>query len=324
MLSTAKRQTEFIESPAMMRSLETSDFSVSDLKTDPNGMSLFLSLPTRYMATHYRWLRMIVTLVLDEMERIAHQPKSGWPVLVVLDEFPGLKRMQRIEEANAQIPGYGVKLVFVCQSLAQLKDIYKENWNSFIACSGVTIFGANQDEMTLKYISQRLGQTEVMRQVDSQSRSTGLFQPGSDTTGEQIHKRALLSEDEIAQQLSAQSSQGIAFISGYYPVLFFKQPYHSSHIYAGLFDPHPDHPAPSTSAHEQANQQSNPAPPPQKTNSFIYGVSLIGMWIFGMFSVVIWVVVLEGNAQPQAPIFGCLAVGLFYLSYRGRKNNRPS
>jgi len=41
------------------------------------------------------------------------------PALMVLDEFAGLKRMEVIEHAVAQIAGYGVKMFFVLQSLEQ-------------------------------------------------------------------------------------------------------------------------------------------------------------------------------------------------------------
>jgi len=254
-LSTAKRHTEFIESPPMRRCLERSSFALAELKTDPKGVSLFLSLPTRYMGTHHRWLRMLVTLILDEMEKIAHQPRSGQPVMMVLDEFPGLGRMKRIEDANSQIPGFGVKLVFVCQSLSQLKEIYKTNWESFIACSGVSIFAANQDEMTLKYLSQRLGQTEVVRSVSTSGTSNstvpGHFfgSTGSQSgTSEQIHKRSLLNEDEISQSFSGNSNQSLVFINGHYPFAFVRPLYFVANYFEGKYDPHPDHAVPQTLA----------------------------------------------------------------------------
>ena len=46
------------------------------------------------------------------------RPATGHPILMLLDEFAGLKRMEVIETAaGAQIAGYGVKLFFVLQSL---------------------------------------------------------------------------------------------------------------------------------------------------------------------------------------------------------------
>jgi len=60
-LQVANRNTEFIDSPAMQRCLEASDCEIAGLKTKCEGMSLYLCLPQRYMTTHYRWLRMMIS-----------------------------------------------------------------------------------------------------------------------------------------------------------------------------------------------------------------------------------------------------------------------
>ena len=116
-VQVANRNTEFIDSPPMQQCLEASDFQLSELKTRPEGLSVYLCLPQRYMSTHYRWLRMMIALTVTEMEKVRGQPVTGHPVLLLLDEFAGLKRMEVIENAVAQIAGYGMKLFFVLQSL---------------------------------------------------------------------------------------------------------------------------------------------------------------------------------------------------------------
>src|SRR5579863_277758 len=171
-LQVANRNTEFIDSPAMQRVLEASDFQLSELKTRPEGLSLFLCLPQRYMNTHYRWLRMMISLTVTEMEKVRGRPKTGHPILMVLDEFAGLKRMEVIETAAAQIAGYGVKLFFVLQSLEQLKATYKDNWETFLANSGLKLFFNLEDNFSRDYVSKLIGETEVVRAVRSESDST--------------------------------------------------------------------------------------------------------------------------------------------------------
>ena len=168
-LQVANRNTEFIDSPAMQRLLEASDFQLSELKTRPEGLSLYLCLPQRYMSTHYRWLRMMIGLTVTEMEKVGGRPAAGHPVLMVLDEFAGLKRMEVIENAVAQIAGYGVKLFFVLQSLEQLKGAYKENWETFLANSGLKVFFNLEDNFSRDYVSKLIGETEVVREVRSES-----------------------------------------------------------------------------------------------------------------------------------------------------------
>lgn len=177
-LQVANRNTEFIDSPAMQRCLEASDFELAGLKTRKEGMSLYLCLPQRYMNTHYRWLRMMIALVVTEMEIVRGRPAAGFPILMLLDEFAGLKRMEVIENAVAQMAGYGVKLFFVLQSLEQLKAAYKDNWETFLANSGLKVFFGLDDHFSREYVSKLVGETEVIREVrslsDGESESEGV------------------------------------------------------------------------------------------------------------------------------------------------------
>lgn len=170
-LQGVANHTEFLDSPGMRRVLSKSDFKLSELKTRREGMTLYLSLPQRYMDTHYRWLRMMVSLTTTEMEITRGQPASGHPVLMVLDEFAGLKRMAAIENAVAQIAGFGVKLLFVLQSLEQLKATYKDNWETFLSNAGVKVFFSIEDHFTREYISKLAGETEIIRELRSSNQS---------------------------------------------------------------------------------------------------------------------------------------------------------
>lgn len=182
--SVALVNTEFIDSPTMAQCLETSTFRLSDLKTDPAGHSLFLCLPPMYMSQHHRWLRMMITLLVDEMQLVKGKPATGHPVLMMLDEFAALERLRSVEKAVAQIAGYGVKLFFVLQTLEQLKATYKE-WETFLANSGLKIFFGVDDPFTREHVSKLIGETEVIRPVKSASDSRSKQQSVSDGTSTQ-------------------------------------------------------------------------------------------------------------------------------------------
>lgn len=175
-LQVAKTNTRFIEGETMERVLQTSSFALSDLKTERNGVTVYLCLPQRATESHFRWLRMMVALTTTEMERVKEQPACGHPVLMLLDEFPALKRMRTIENAAAQIAGYGVKLVFIVQTLAQLKEEYKDNWETFVANAGVKFFSCNDDHFTREYVSKLIGDTEVVRRQETMSQTIGASQ----------------------------------------------------------------------------------------------------------------------------------------------------
>jgi type IV secretory pathway TraG/TraD family ATPase VirD4 len=174
-LSAAGNHTEFIDSLPMQRLLAetTPGFSLDKLKTDPMGVSIFLSLPQRFMNTHFRWLRMMVALTITEMEKVPGQPASGHRVLLALDEFAGLKKMEIIENAAAQIAGFGVKMVFIVQQLTQLKTIYKDNWEVFVGNAGTRLFFGVDDNFTREYVSKALGETEVTRTTRNRSDTHG-------------------------------------------------------------------------------------------------------------------------------------------------------
>jgi type IV secretory pathway TraG/TraD family ATPase VirD4 len=180
-LQTALINTEFLDSPPMRRMLLQSDFRLGDLKTAARGMTLYLSLPQRYMATHYRWLRMMVALTTTEMEKVPGVPVTGRPVLMILDEFAGLKRMEAIESAVAQIAGFGVKLFFVLQSLEQLKATYKDAWETFLANAGLKLFFSIDDNFTRDYVSKQIGETEIVRYM--QSENAGSSETDSEAAG---------------------------------------------------------------------------------------------------------------------------------------------
>lgn len=268
-LQTLDRNTEFIDSPAMRVCLEVSDFQVSDLKTDPRGASLFLSLPQRYMGTHYRWLRMMVSLVVTEMEKTRGQPASGHRVLVCLDEFAGLKRMQVVEDAAAQIAGFGVKLFFCVQSLAQLKEAYKDAWETFLSNAGLKIFFHVEDQFTREYLSAQLGDAELIRETSSDGKGVNLIGSARGSSGlsralsflgdnlsfqssEGIHKTRLIAPDEIGKIFARVDDPvkpefpglGLVLVPGKHPIIVKRSNYFAEPLLAGFFDPHPDHKAP--------------------------------------------------------------------------------
>lgn len=309
-IQTALSNLSFLASPYMRDSVSASDFEMSELKTDPKGVSLYLVLPIRYMPENFRWLRMVTSLLIGEMEKTRGQPKSGHPVLMVLDEFPALKRMRVIENAAAQIAGFGVKMLFVSQTLGQLKEVYKDNWETFVANAGVKIFACNDDNFTREYVSKLVGETEVVRVGHNKSESHGhssstthgSSQTHSDsvtrgssnstTTGysgqglnssstsstsysrtrgfsqtlneshtegknssnswgesETIHKRMLLTPDEVGRLFGdREMPRALALISGYQPLFLKRRNYHDSETFAGYFDPHPSYPLPPTRA----------------------------------------------------------------------------
>ena len=211
-LKSARTNTEFLDSIPMRRLLEDSDFDLAELKTNPQGLTVFLTLPQRFMETHYRWLRLMIVLAVGEMERIKGRPASGHPTLFLLDEFAGLKRMEVIENAAAQAAGFGIKFLFVVQNLPQLEDIYEKSWETFLGNSGLKLFFQIDDDFTRSYVSRQLGEMETTRQTrsGSQSQSTSdSFTEGNSssfTDGHSTSRRPILHMRTSKQTSSGHSN----------------------------------------------------------------------------------------------------------------------
>lgn len=164
-ISTAKTQTEFLDDPGIAHVLGGSDFEMLDLKR--GAATLFIVLPGRYMAPYARFLRLLVVSALDQL---CSQP-GGNRVLMMLDEFHLLGHLSAVETAFALAAGYNVQLWPFVHDLSQLKDIYKDRWESFIGNCGVVQWFTPNDTFTAEYLSKRIGKTTVRVKNSNEGKS---------------------------------------------------------------------------------------------------------------------------------------------------------
>lgn len=230
-ISTAIEQTDFLDSPALARCLERSDFSLADLKRRPT--TVYLCLPAGRMATHSRWLRIIINLAVEAMEREPARPP--YPVLFLMDEFAVLDHLSSIEKAAGQIAGHDVKLWPILQDLSQLKSIYKDRWETFMGNAGLLQFFGNNDLTTLQYLSQRLGKSTILQVSKGE---ISVSQSASGFTGEstQLHANELMTSDEIGRFFSRQSNAQLLLWPGSDPIAIDRVKYYDHPFFAGKFD----------------------------------------------------------------------------------------
>jgi type IV secretion system protein VirD4 len=231
-LSTAIEQTDFLDSPALARCLARSDFHLANLKRKPT--TVYLCLPAARMATHSRWLRIIINLAMEAMEREPTKPPH--PVLFLMDEFAVLDHLSSIEKAAGQIAGFGVKLWPILQDLTQLKSIYKDRWETFMGNAGLMQFFGNNDLTTLEYLSKRLGKSTIM-QVSQGEISTQQAAGGFTGESTQLHTVELMTADEIARFFSRQSNAQLLIWPGADPIAIDRVRYYNDPFFAGKFDP---------------------------------------------------------------------------------------
>lgn len=234
-LSVALRNTKFLDYPELRASLSAHGFDLSELKTAPGGLTVYLCLPAGRMATCNRWFRLFVNLAFEAMERERTKPKI--PVLAVLEEFHVLGFMQQIEVAAALIAGFGMKLLIVLQDLTQLKRHYKDGWETFLGNAGTMIFFGNNDMTTLDYISKRCGQTSLI--VERKSEVTTAQRTGGATGASwSLEVRDLLTPEEASRFLGRddREQRQLLIRPGLPPAIIQRVKYDRHEQCAGKFD----------------------------------------------------------------------------------------
>ncbi len=122
-------------------------------------------------------------------QQIKNIPMMNHKVLLMLDEFPALGKMENLKTAISYMRGYGLRAFLICQDLEQLNEKYGNN-NSIIGHCDIRISYAANSEFTAQKISGLAGVTTIPNYTKNYS--------GSNTSiGESEIKRALILPDEI-------------------------------------------------------------------------------------------------------------------------------
>jgi len=190
-MSNAQTQTRFLDSPGIVRNLEAEGIDFGILKS--HNVTIYLVLPPERLATHAKWLRLIITSAMTAMQRTLKT--QGRPdVLFMLDEFPQLGRMEAIESAVSLNAGYGVKVWAAVQHLGQLKQHYGDNWETFLSAGCVTAF-APRDVFTRDHLTKLIGTgTKTVR-------STSHSSDGGTNVSTSVQKDDLVSPHEWRQMI---------------------------------------------------------------------------------------------------------------------------
>lgn len=165
-LSTARRNMAWLNRPAMRQAVARSTFDMASLKGSAQGLTMYLSLPPERMADCSRWLRLMITAAMEACYATGLEPpKTGHPVLFVLDEFATLGHLQVLETAIGYAAGFGVKFWIILQDLGQLKRHYREGFETFLGNASLIQAFGNNDQTTLDYLSRACGETEILQTV---------------------------------------------------------------------------------------------------------------------------------------------------------------
>jgi type IV secretion system protein VirD4 len=213
--STGDTQTRWLLSKPMRDDLKKPGVDFRKLKDKPT--TIYVILPAERMRTHSTWLRLVVVSAL----RALYRP-GGLRTLFLIDEMPALGHLGPLEDAFGLVRGYNVQIAGICQDLAQLKSLYNERWESFLANAGVVQGFTPNDLTTADWMSRRAGQTTLVAANSSETLSPATGQMSEGTSWTQI-SRALYLPHEL---MGFAEGTGLFWLAGMANgVRYFAPPY---------------------------------------------------------------------------------------------------
>jgi type IV secretion system protein VirD4 len=157
-------------------------------------------------------------------------------VLLLLDEFAALGRLEAAERAFGLMAGYGVQLWAILQDLHQLNAAYGAAAGTFLSNAAlIQIFNVGDVE-TATWVSRMLGVTTEAYQTTSQSKSSTfgkLSTTQSRSTNLHLVKRDLMTPDEVMRM---GADRMLVLRPGHAPLVGRKVRYYADAEFAGRFD----------------------------------------------------------------------------------------
>lgn len=214
---TVTARLELWNNPLVDAATAESDFDLRDLR------KRLIAIYVGVSPDNTERLQPLLTLFFQQLLDVVAQqgeprfnPLLRRKLLLLLDEFPLLGRMDKVADAFAWVRSYGVRILMITQTKGQLRDAYgpERARTIFENCGAEIMFGTDDPELT-REISERLGYNTVSSVSRSQSGS--LFsRKGNDSTTTSDQRRALM----LPQEIRALSRQKCIILSpGMQPIL---------------------------------------------------------------------------------------------------------
>jgi len=158
-LSTAMSFLGLYRDPTVAEVTSRCDWRIADLVEAEHPVSLYLVIPPSDISRTKPLVRLILNQIGRRLtEKLESDParRGKHQLLMMLDEFPALGRLDFFETSLAFMAGYGVRAFLIAQSLNQIEKAYGEH-NSILDNCHVRVAFATNDERTARRISDALG-----------------------------------------------------------------------------------------------------------------------------------------------------------------------
>ncbi len=216
-LSTAMSFLGLYRDPTVAEVTSRCDWRIADLISAEHPVSLYLVVPPSDISRTKPLIRLILNQVgrrlteaLDGSDGIQRKHK----LLLMLDEFPALGRLDFFESTLAFMAGYGLRAFLIAQSLNQIDKAYGPNHSILDNCH-VRIAFATNDERTAKRISDSLGTATELRAQRNYAGHRLAPWLGHLMVSRQETARPLLTPGEVMQ---LPPDDAVVMVSGHPPI----------------------------------------------------------------------------------------------------------
>lgn len=226
-LSTAMSFLGVYRDPTVAAVTARCDWRIADLISAEHPVSLYLVVPPSDISR----TKPLIRLILNQIGRRLTESLDGsdgtvrrHKLLLMLDEFPALGRLDFFESALAFMAGYGLRAFLIAQSLNQIEKAYGPNNSILDNCHLRIAFAAN-DERTAKRISDALGTATELRAQRNYAGHRLAPWLGHLMVSRQETARPLLTPGEVMQ---LPPDQAIIMVSGHPPIRARKLRYYEN------------------------------------------------------------------------------------------------
>ncbi|HEY9214218.1 MAG TPA: conjugal transfer protein TraG [Ancylobacter sp.] len=161
-LSTAMSFLGLYRDPVIAEVTRRCDWRIADIVGGKAPTTLYLVVPPSDINRTKPLIRLILNQIGRRLTEDLRAKGGRHRLLLMLDEFPALGRLDFFESALAFMAGYGLKAFLIAQSLNQIEKAYGPN-NSILDNCHVRVSFATNDERTAKRVSDALGTATEMK-----------------------------------------------------------------------------------------------------------------------------------------------------------------
>ncbi len=231
-LSTAMSFLGLYRDPTVANATSRCDWRITDLVMAARPVSLYLVVPPSDISRTKPLIRLILNQIgrrLTEKLEFGEGKDERHKLLLMLDEFPALGRLDFFESALAFMAGYGLRAFLIAQSLNQIEKAYGPN-NSILDNCHVRVAFATNDERTAKRISDGLGSMTELRAQKNYAGHRLAPWLSHVMVSRQETPRQLLTPGEIMQ---LPNEEEILMVSGHMPIKAQKIKYYEDLNFSG-------------------------------------------------------------------------------------------